>query len=179
MGCLMKDGDNNPLVTAHKFENTRSLFLQTIVKPLVPKIIKKSRGTHFVLSQNEVNDCDWVSGAALLIPRNVFQMINGWNEKYFLYMEDEELCYRVKQKGYKITLYPAFGLQHLISQSGGSSFSAFERYRSKLMFYYTIDKKFYWFNRILLFIQANQYMANLPKIERQKVMKKLQGIRYD
>ena len=179
IGCLMHDGGNNPLVTAHAFENTKTLFVQTIIKPLLPSIIKGKRANRFISNLVGIRDCDWISGAGLLLPKNVFNNIGGWNEKYFLYMEDEELCYRIHNAGYRVVLLPQFGLKHFVSMSGGSPFSAYERYKSKLMYFHDVNKKNYSFNRCILFIQARQYMRGMSHNERNKVMSKLRRIKYD
>lgn len=179
MGCLMVDGQDRALVTAHSFENTRSLFIQTIIKPFIPKFIKKTRGSIFLDSHTGMTECDWVSGAAMLMRRTVFEEVGGWNEKYFLYMEDEELCYRIRSKGYKVILYPEVGLQHLVSMSGGSAFSAYQRYKSKMIYYHDTDLNHYRINRMLLLLQARQYMKNLPNGEKKDVISKLKEIHYE
>lgn len=40
MSCLMENGDGAPLVISHRFETLKTLFLQTIIKPIVPQKYK-------------------------------------------------------------------------------------------------------------------------------------------
>ncbi len=47
---------------------------------------------------------DWVAGMFMLFPSHVFQDIGGFDEKYFLYYEDADICMRLLQKGYKSQL---------------------------------------------------------------------------
>ncbi|MAZ77228.1 MAG: hypothetical protein CMF39_00930 [Legionellaceae bacterium] len=44
----------------------------------------------------------WVIGACMLIPRSVYQAIDGFDESFFLYGEDADLCLRIRQAGYQI-----------------------------------------------------------------------------
>lgn len=173
MTCWMKDGDNNWLVTGHSFENVKTLFWQTIVKPLLPRKFYIQRNNHTVLKKDEIVDCDWISGAGMLIPYNVFKTVNGWNELFFMYMEDEDLCYRIHQLGKRIVIFPSYGIQHLVGASGGSAFAAYERYKSKMLYFQLTQAKHQWLIQELLFFQANRYMRGLSKKERNIVIDKL------
>lgn len=59
----------------------------------------------------------WVSGAALLIRREVFGYVGGFDPGFFLYWEDVDLGRRVRQAGGKIVVLPQARVQH---QRGGS-----------------------------------------------------------
>ena len=45
---------------------------------------------------------DWVSGGALLISRKFFEKLGGFDDGFFLYWEDLDLCRRVREKGYLV-----------------------------------------------------------------------------
>jgi GT2 family glycosyltransferase len=47
---------------------------------------------------------DWVTGAVIFISREWFSKIGGWNEDYWLYFEDVDLCKEVTQKGGKVAV---------------------------------------------------------------------------
>jgi GT2 family glycosyltransferase len=63
-------------------------------------------------------DVDWVSGAFMLLPREVFARTGGFSEEYFMYGEDMEWCYRIRQAGWRIRYYPQASVCH---QDHGSS----------------------------------------------------------
>lgn len=64
------------------------------------------------------HEVGWVSGSFMMIRKTVFEKIGYFNEKFFMYMEDVELCKRVKDSGFKIFLNPTVTVKH---SSGGSS----------------------------------------------------------
>lgn len=57
-------------------------------------------------------EMDWVSGTALLISKNNFEEIGGFDESFFMYFEDQDLCLRAKKTGSKIIFYPNFKVLH-------------------------------------------------------------------
>ncbi len=66
---------------------------------------------------SQKTEADWASGAALLIRKSIFNEIGGFDEKFFMYFEDVDLCRRVKGKNKKIIYFPDFTVKHLC---GGS-----------------------------------------------------------
>jgi GT2 family glycosyltransferase len=62
-------------------------------------------------------DVDWVSGACFLIETSLYREIGGFDESFFLYMEDADLGKRVRQRGRKIHLTSEARIIHLLGQS--------------------------------------------------------------
>jgi N-acetylglucosaminyl-diphospho-decaprenol L-rhamnosyltransferase len=60
---------------------------------------------------------DWVSGAALFARKDIFEKIEGFDERFFMYAEDMDLCRRIRGSGYKVLYCPEF----LILHKGGKS----------------------------------------------------------
>jgi len=59
-----------------------------------------------------------ISGGALVIKKIIFNQIGTWDERYFFYYEDLELCRQLKNKGYDIFYYPKMKLIHRHGESG-------------------------------------------------------------
>lgn len=55
---------------------------------------------------------DWVAGMFLLFPSSVYELLGGFDERYFLYYEDIDLCARLRLKGYRVILEPATSVVH-------------------------------------------------------------------
>ncbi len=56
---------------------------------------------------------DWVSGAAIWLRRDALDAIGGWDEQYFMYMEDLDLCWRLGRSGWKVGYEPAAAVVHV------------------------------------------------------------------
>lgn len=62
--------------------------------------------------KNKEREVDWVTGAAILIPKKLFENIGGFDERYFLFMEDADLCRTVREKGLRVVYYPEAQINH-------------------------------------------------------------------
>jgi hypothetical protein len=60
---------------------------------------------------------DWVMGAAMLMRRAAFDAVGGFDERYFLYWEDADLCRRLRDRGWRTRYVPAAAVAH----EGGAS----------------------------------------------------------
>ncbi|MCL4292899.1 MAG: glycosyltransferase family 2 protein [Acidimicrobiia bacterium] len=58
-------------------------------------------------------DVDWVSGAAVFLSRPALDAVGGWNERYFMYVEDVELCWRLRRAGWRVVYEPGAGAVHV------------------------------------------------------------------
>lgn len=64
-----------------------------------------------------VRDVDWVSGAALLIRREALEQTGGFDEGFYMYCEDVDLCYRAHERGWRVLYYPDSVIYHTIGRS--------------------------------------------------------------
>jgi GT2 family glycosyltransferase len=72
------------------------------------------RGGHSYWRATDVRqEVAWVSGAAMLVDRAAFQAVGGFDEKLFLYKEDEDLCLRLRSNGAAVIYEPAVTLRHV------------------------------------------------------------------
>ena len=79
----------------------------------------------------------WVSGACLLARRSALEAVSLFDEGFFLYEEDVDLCVRVRQAGFRVVFTPAAEVVHHLgaSMGRGPDRAAFEYDRSHLRFY--------------------------------------------
>lgn len=80
---------------------------------------------------------DWVSGACLLARRQVLRDVGGFDERYFMYAEDVDLCAAARLAGYHVRFSPEAQVVHVGARSRATAASAtYAHYRrSQLAFY--------------------------------------------
>lgn len=64
---------------------------------------------------------EWLSGACLLMRRSALEAIAGWDERFFLYGEDIDLCRRLRDRGYSIVFEPSARAVHVEGASASRS----------------------------------------------------------
>jgi len=65
--------------------------------------INKFTGSIKLSTNNPVSDPDWADGSCLIFDKEVFEKVNGIFEKFFMYFEDVDFCFRAKKSGFRIT----------------------------------------------------------------------------
>ena len=86
-------------------------------------------------SPSQIKRVDWVKGGLLMIRKNVFEKLKGFDEKIFMYTEDMELCYRAKLKGFETYFYPFTYVLHAEHGSTNRTFAIVNIYKNLLYFY--------------------------------------------
>ncbi len=104
---------------------------------------------------NFIREVDFISGTAMLIRKEVFQQIGLFEEKYFLYYEDVEFCYRAKKEGFKIIYVPTATVIHQGSVSLKKNSPLHQYYMARNHFLFT-------FRNAPYFIKLRE-LLRLPK----------------
>lgn len=82
---------------------------------------------------SKTQDVDLLTGAAMMIPRKTWDEVGGFDDRYFLFMEDFDLCREVKKHGHRIVYYPEVKLEHYQ-----------KRLSQEASFISTLRKKVFW-----------------------------------
>lgn len=69
--------------------------------------LEKDRGQY-----NDVRDVFWASGAAMVIRKSVFKKVGMFDTRFFNYMEEIDLCFRINKAGYRIVCVPKASVYH-------------------------------------------------------------------
>ena len=79
---------------------------------------------------NQASEIFWASGAALFIKAKCWKEVNGLDGDFFAHMEEIDLCWRLKNKGYKIMYCPDSAVYHV----GGGTLAAENPFKTYLNF---------------------------------------------
>jgi GT2 family glycosyltransferase len=91
-----------------------------------------------IRSRHESVVVDWLSGACMLARRDALEKVNGFDERYFLYWEDADLCRRLRGLGHHVRYVPAATAIHRVGQSSRSArTSAIRAFHKSAYLYYT------------------------------------------
>jgi hypothetical protein len=92
---------------------------------------------------------DWICGAFMMFKKETLEKVGLLDEKFFMFYEDADWCFRAKEAGYKVYYEPRSGVMHVKGGSfkGFSPWAYKENFRSLLYFY---EKHYGAFRKFLL-----------------------------
>ena len=76
--------------------------------------IKRSKR---IWSSSNKMECDWVSGTSFFIGEKLFKELGGFDEGFFMYFEDMDICKRARDIQRRVTFFPHFVIKHLNGRS--------------------------------------------------------------
>ena len=88
------------------------------------------------LGNSELLTNDWVNAVCWMMPAKAFQEIGMFDEKIFMYYEDQDFAFRAKKCGYIFVIDPNAILIHLGGGSAKSSFSRSIQHDSSQLYFY-------------------------------------------
>ncbi len=137
-GCKLFYEDGRLQPSCSRFPTLASELYATLgLEKLFPK--SQIFGQHLMLhwDYNDVRDVEVVMGAFMLVRRQVIDEVGVMDERYFMYSEEVDWCFRIKQQGWKILFNPDAQAVHLWGGTAGrvSSLMHVQMYRSKVQYF--------------------------------------------
>ncbi len=124
-GC--KRGFPTPLNSLYYFLGFSKLF---------PKSKRFGAYQQTFIDEHDVVEVDCVSGAFMLILKKTFNFVGGFDEDYFLYGEDVDICYRLKKAGFKNIYYGKVSFLHFKNKSGEKNLKVLESFYNSMKIFY-------------------------------------------
>ena len=159
LGPKLLNGDGSLQYSCRSYPNLATGFFRNT--PLGRLFPKNRFNTDYLLKDYDhvaPRDVDWVSGAALMIRGSLLERIGGFDEDFFMYCEDVDLCWRCNHAPlilpetsvappqgaegtpaatWRVTYYPDAIIYHLIGKSSdlAPTRMTYEFHRSQYLFY--------------------------------------------
>ena len=116
-GSRLEDPDGTPQRSAFRFQSPLGEFEGNLKLGLVSRLFKRWIVAPPVVDQTF--ETDWVSGASMIIRREVLEDIGLLDEGYYTYFDDIDFCFNARKKGWPTWYVPTSRVVHLVGQSTG------------------------------------------------------------
>ncbi len=128
-------------ISAREFPSRRDLIFGRGSPLFRLGLVKEADAGYLSVTGEEPVEVPAVSATAVLINANLFDDVGGFDERFFMYMEDLDLCRRLSEKSLKIWILPTVKIQHAWRESSRVRpfFAAFQHHLS----IYKYFKKYY------------------------------------
>jgi len=137
VGALVRNTDGSLQPSARKVPSVLESTGHAFLGPIAPNNRFSRSYTMADWDRTSEREVEWVSGSAVLIRRAAFEEVGGFDEGYFMYVEDVDLCTRLRAAGWTILFSPELEVVHEtgVSSRARSRALAFEHSRSLYRFY--------------------------------------------
>lgn len=109
-------------------------------------------------SPSVVREVDWISGACIMAKKSAFINVGLFDETIFMYMEEIDLLFRARQKGYRTIFFPSAGFVHTGAASSSDKRSPVGNIYQGLVYFY---KKHYGKTELAILKMILRIKANL------------------
>lgn len=116
-GSRLEEQDGTPQRSAFRFHSPVSEFEGSVKLGLVTRLFRRWVTAPPVRSH--AFETDWVSGASMIIRREVLQDIGLLDEGYYTYFDDIDICFNAQKAGWSTWYVPASRVVHLVGQTTG------------------------------------------------------------
>jgi GT2 family glycosyltransferase len=137
IGLLVRNPDGTLQPSARKVPTLGEALGHAFVGPFAPDNRWSRAYTMADWDRASEREVEWVSGSAMLVRRAAFDEVGGFDESYFMYVEDVDLCTRLRAAGWSVLFSPEVEVVHETGVSSRARFRslAFEHSRSIYRFF--------------------------------------------
>ena len=116
-GARVEDGNGEQTHSAFRFPSAASELVEGFKLGLLTKLLSQ-RQLLYELGE-ETTQVDWVTGAAMMIRKEVLAEVGLLDDGYFLYFDEVDFCFRARQAGWPAYYVPSSVVTHLQAQATG------------------------------------------------------------
>ena len=112
VGPALIDETGQVRQSARSFPSVRSSWQQAFLGVLRPSGGRSSKYRARNWKRAEAGVVDWVTGACMLVRAEAFRQIGGFDDSYFLYVEEVDFCWRLHRAGWEVLYEPRATVTH-------------------------------------------------------------------
>lgn len=114
-GPLIRTPSGDRYPSARQFPSLIDAGGHALLGLFVPnnRFTRKYQRSDMASANDTPQRADWVSGSCFLVRRSAFEAVGGFDEAYFMYAEDADLCWRLAGAGWSTTYVPAAEVLHV------------------------------------------------------------------
>lgn len=137
-GPRLLNADGSVQVSCFPFPTPLRAWVENLWLPrLLPHTSRL--GDYRTWAHDQERVVDWVVGACMLVRREAYEQVGGFDERFFMYSEEADWQRRMRDSGWQIAFTPAAAVQHLGGASGANEparvnrhfFQSLDRYELK------------------------------------------------
>lgn len=118
VGSRLEDPDGTPQCSAFRFHSLWGEVESTLRFGPISRLLHQYQVPLLPIT-DQPHRVDWVSGASLMIRRQVLDQVGLMDENYFMYYEETDFCLMAQQAGWPCWYVPQSRVVHLVGQSSG------------------------------------------------------------
>ncbi|MDD2822953.1 MAG: glycosyltransferase family 2 protein [Candidatus Daviesbacteria bacterium] len=139
---------------------SRTRNLPTVLRAFQEYILNKKGSYDFYTPVcKTLCEVESVIGACIVIKKKLFQKVGGFDEKYFMYFEDLELCRNVRLSGLKVGYLPEVKIEHAEGKSGVNQKTSNMLHNSAKLYHGFV--KYYLIEAMLIAIRVRNKIKNI------------------
>src|SRR5207342_3155963 len=110
--CLTKNPDGTVYPSARKVPSISESLMHSFLGPFVPDNRWTRSYTMAGWDRHGERQVEWVSGSSMLLRREALDAVGIFDEGYFMYVEDVDLCTRMRDAGWEVWFSPELEVEH-------------------------------------------------------------------
>ncbi len=171
-GPKIVNSDGTIQLSCRRFPSMFNAAAHTILGDIFPRNPFSRKYKLADICRNKPLKVDWVSGSCMIIRKEALEDTGFLDERYFMYVEDLDICYRMRQKKWEVYYYPDAEVMHHTAGSAGSGRlgkikSSFRMQKSVFYFFwknYRRSLKIIFMPAIILILGLRMFFATIKSL---------------
>lgn len=113
VGPRLLDAGGTLIPNVRRHQRLSSIWAQAL---FVHRLLPRARWANEIFHDAQLHETarypEWISGACMLGRRDVLERVGGFDERFFLYAEDMDLCVRLRSSGWRVRYEPSATVRH-------------------------------------------------------------------